>query len=101
MFRPLTIDRPILRKSVLEETDRDWQFASKCFAKGQVERAQKTLSHALRLCMVAVQIAENGRPTRIHSLYSHPSLALPYAAYTLEDAGATVRPELDRLRSLL
>lgn len=101
MFRPLTIDRPRLRQSVVEETDRDWQFAGKCFAKGQVERAQKTLSHALRLCLVAVQIAEHGRPTRIHSLYSHPSLALPYAAYTLEDAEAAVRPELDRLRALL
>lgn len=101
LFRPVAISRPKLRQSVMEETDRDWQFALKCYGKGQTERAQKTLAHALRLCLLAVQIAEHGRPTVLHSLYAHPALALPSAAFSPDDAQATVKPELDRLRALI
>jgi len=96
-FRAVNINRLKLLASVKEEIDRDWRMVVKWYQKDQTDRAQKTLCHALRLCLLATELAETGVLHRLCSLSSDPVLSLPYEAYTLEDAIANVQPILYQL----
>jgi hypothetical protein len=44
-----------------ETIDRDWPMAQKYMDKGNVDRGKKTITHAIRVVMIANQIASTDR----------------------------------------
>eukprot|EP01102_Stenamoeba_stenopodia_P007896 TRINITY_DN222_c0_g4_i1.p1 TRINITY_DN222_c0_g4~~TRINITY_DN222_c0_g4_i1.p1 ORF type:complete len:242 (-),score=58.26 TRINITY_DN222_c0_g4_i1:41-766(-) len=53
----------VLERAVRDVIERDWSMAQKYTEKGNIERGKKTIVHALRVVMFALQIAENHRIT--------------------------------------
>ena len=61
------INHDKMKNSIFEETDRDWRIAKKYFEKENVDRGKKTIVHAFRLLILAIQILKHGQVTNFHA----------------------------------
>jgi hypothetical protein len=96
------LDLPSLQASIFEETDRDWRMAQKYMEKDNLERGKKTIVHALRLVLLAIQIAKQGEVTDFHASckYSNQLLQM-YEEKSWSDYNTRYTPVFLRLRNSL
>lgn len=94
--------------SIDEETTRDWRMAQKYLEKGNLDRTRKTVVHALRLLLLAGELARDGRMSRFHAAqcYSRDMSSVAASSEANDDREWShyerrYRPEFDRLRAEL
>lgn len=65
--RSFVLNPSRLCASIEEETARDWRVAQKFMEKGSPDRCKKILVHALRLLLLAIQLARDGTMHDLHA----------------------------------
>jgi hypothetical protein len=65
--RSFVLNPSRLYASIEEETARDWRVAQKFMEKGSPDRGKKILVHALRLLLLAIQLARDGTMHDLHA----------------------------------
>lgn len=107
--RSFVLNPSRLYASIEEETARDWRVAQKFMEKGSPDRGKKILVHALRLLLLAIQLARDGTMHDLHAAqrFHHDVFFPGKTNKTTEDEeswshyNARYRPVFDDLRRQL
>ncbi len=94
----LEIQPRALVQSVIDESERDIQFARKHFEKNTIPgRGRKTIAHAMRMLAVSMEIA---RTSRVQSVYAYFRDAVRTLQDENEDWSHWLREYMPRIREL-